>query len=233
MNAKNQKVDAETINQQTSEVITFNFSEQKAKVRTLTENGKIYFVGSDVAKTLGYNQPHKAIKRHCRYGMKRTIPHPQNQNKEIQALTIPEGDVFRLIVNSKLPSAQKFESWVMDEVLPTLRKKGYYAMHRPVDDFIDARDIPFYTKKINNYNVRCVDINNTIWVVVNDINKSIHSSTSSNQVAKKLNAKQKLAVKVWLYGNTHPAWCTNQLGVQLILAGSRKFQDVSQLTLGL
>ncbi len=216
--------------EQTSKVITFNFSEQKVKVRTLMENGEIYFVGSDVTKTLGYKNSRKALNDHCKGVTKRDILTKGGK----QAMNvILEGDVFRLIINSKLPSAQKFESWVMDEVLPTLRKKGYYAMHRPVDDFIDARDVPFYTKKINNYNVRCVDINNTIWVVVNDINKSIHSSTSSNQVAKKLNAKQKLAIKVWLYGNTHPAWCTNQLGVQLILAGSRKFQDVSQLTLGL
>ncbi len=229
MNGKKNRP-APSKNEQTSEVITFNFSEQKVKVRTLMDNGEIYFVGSDVAKTLGYKNPRKALNDHCKGVTKRDIL--TKGGKQVMNVIL-EGDVFRLIINSKLPSAQKFESWVMDEVLPTLRKKGYYAMHRPIDDFVDARDIPFYTKQINGYSVRCIELNNTIWVVVNDVNKSIHSSTSSNQVAKKLNAKQKLAIKVWLYGNTHPAWCTNQLGLQLILAGSRKLQDANQLKLAL
>lgn len=58
--------------------------------------------------------------------MKRTVPHPQAQDKTIEVNFIPEGDVYRLIAHSKLPAAEKFESWVFDEVLPSIRKHGGY-----------------------------------------------------------------------------------------------------------
>ena len=61
-------------------------------VRTIDENGKVLFCGSDIAKALGYNQPRKAIERHCRYGTKHTIPHPQNKNKTISMTFISESD---------------------------------------------------------------------------------------------------------------------------------------------
>ncbi len=233
------KVDAQTQNEQTSEVITFNFSEQQVQVRTLMDNGQIYFVGSDVAKTLGYNQPHKAIKRHCRHGTKRTIgvitgkkTNGTDAIQQVEVLTIPEGDVFRLIIHSKLPSAQKFESWVMDDVLPTLRKKGYYSMsNTQQNDFIDARDVPYDEQELNGFNIRFVKINNEVWFSVNDIHKAIGSSTGSNQSVKKLNAVQTLAVKIFLFGNTHPAWFTNSLGFRLLLSGSRILRDNRQLSL--
>lgn len=115
-------------------------NEQFGQVRTLEENGNILFCGSDVAKALGYDQPHKAISRHCRYGTKHTIPHPQAPNKTIEMLFIPEGDLYRLIAHSKLPSAEKFESWVFDEVLPTIRKTGGYVSNE--DMFINTY-LPF------------------------------------------------------------------------------------------
>ena len=43
-------------------------------------------------------------------------------------LFITEGDAYRLIVHSRLDSAIRFERWLFDEVLPTLRKTGMYAM---------------------------------------------------------------------------------------------------------
>lgn len=97
-------------------------------VRTIEENGKILFCGSDVAKSLGYSKPSDAISAHCRYTAKYSIPHPQSINKSIEMSFIPEGDVYRLITSSKLKSAQKFESWVFDEVLPSIRKNGLYSL---------------------------------------------------------------------------------------------------------
>lgn len=101
-------------------------NEQFGQVRTVVDNGKVWFCGKDVASALQYEQPHKAIKRHCRYGMKHTIPHPQAPNKTIEMLFVPEGDLYRLITHSKLPSAERFESWVFDEVLPEIRTTGGY-----------------------------------------------------------------------------------------------------------
>lgn len=95
------------------------------QLRTIKEDGKILFCASDVAKALGYSNPRDAISRHCRGVVKRDAP----TQGGVQAIAfIPEGDVYRLITHSKLPGAEKFESWVFDDVLPSLRKDGYYGL---------------------------------------------------------------------------------------------------------
>ena len=95
------------------------------QLHTIEEDGKILFCASDVAKALGYSNPRDAISRHCRGVVKRDTL----TQGGIQAIAfIPEGDVYRLITHSKLPGAEKFESWVFDEVLPSLRKDGYYSL---------------------------------------------------------------------------------------------------------
>ena len=95
-------------------------------IRVIEENGKYLFCGLDIATALGYAKPRNAINSHCRYALKRGVPHPQNPECNIDMTFIPEGDLYRLIVHSKLPSAERFEQWVFDEVLPTIRKHGAY-----------------------------------------------------------------------------------------------------------
>ena len=95
-------------------------------VRVTDEDGKYLFCGMDVAVALGYSNPRDAIARHCRCVVKRDVPHPQNPDRKISMTFIPEGDIYRLIVHSKLPSAERFERWVFDEVLPTIRQHGAY-----------------------------------------------------------------------------------------------------------
>ena len=105
-----------------SELHIFN-SEEFGEIRTAEINGKPYFVGTDVAKALGYNNPRDAVSRHCRGVVKHDTP----TSSGMQSMSyINEGDLYRLIMKSKLPSAEKFESWVMDEVLPSIRKTGSY-----------------------------------------------------------------------------------------------------------
>ena len=171
----NEKSPVQTENEQT-EVMTFNFSESKSEIRNVFVNGEPHFVGSDIAKALGYDQPHKAIQRHCRYGTKHTIPHPQSKTKQLQVLVIPEGDVYRLITNSTLPSAQKFERWVMDEVLPAIRKKGFYSMNSAKNktDFIDARNIPYSHVTFNESPVRVITINEIPYYSLNDYHSAIN-----------------------------------------------------------
>ncbi|BBF41965.1 phage antirepressor protein [Lachnospiraceae bacterium KM106-2] len=92
-------------------------------VRTAVINGKPYFCGSDVAKSLGYSNANDALKRHC----KAIVKHDTPISGKLQAINfIPEGDIFRLATHSKLPDADKFESWVFDEVLPSIHRKGGY-----------------------------------------------------------------------------------------------------------
>lgn len=93
------------------------------ELRTVNVGDKIMFVASDVAKALGYSRPADAITAHCKGSVKYRLP----TNGGMQELKIiPEGDVYRLITHSKLPAAEKFESWVFDEVLPSIRKHGAY-----------------------------------------------------------------------------------------------------------
>ena len=107
-------------------------NEEFGEVRTLNEDGKIYFVASDIAKRLGYMKPANAISAHCRYTLKRSIPHPQGKGT-LDVNVIPESDVYRLITHSKLPTAERFEKWVFDEVLPSIRKPGGYSLEIPKD----------------------------------------------------------------------------------------------------
>ena len=93
------------------------------QIRTVLVDNKPYFVANDVAKSLGYKRPADAITAHCKGSVKyRYLTEGGEQELKI----IPEGDVYRLVVKSKLPSSEKFESWVFDEVLPSIRKNGGY-----------------------------------------------------------------------------------------------------------
>ena len=106
--------------------------ERFGRVRVLEEgDGTILFCGADVARALGYRNTRSAIKRHCRYGVKRTVPHPQNQKRMLEMFFLPEGDLYRLIIGSKLPSAVAFEKWVFDVLLPGLRRTGGYTISQP------------------------------------------------------------------------------------------------------
>lgn len=102
-------------------------------VRVIEENDKYLFCGVDVAKALGYTKPQNAIDRHCPHALKRGIGVQTGKKVDgtpavqmVEMLFIPEGDVYRLIVHSKLPSAERFERWVFDEVLPSIRQHGAY-----------------------------------------------------------------------------------------------------------
>ena len=105
-------------------------NEAFGRVRTMQEDGKVLFCGTDIAKALGYSNPRKAVRDHTRGGTKRSTL----TDSGFQEMTfIPEGDVYRLIVRSKLPSAEQFERWVFDEVLPMIRQTGGYQSGPALD----------------------------------------------------------------------------------------------------
>lgn len=105
-----------------NEIQVFN-NAQFGNVRVVMENGKPLFCGSDVAKALGYARPNDAVSTHCKGTVKRsTLTNGGNQTM----LYIPEGDLYRLVTHSQLPEAERFESWIFDEVLPSIRKTGAY-----------------------------------------------------------------------------------------------------------
>ena len=104
-------------------------------IRTTEDNGKVLFCGTDVAKALGYNgNPQEAIRRHCREDGCVNHAVIDSMGREQQAKFIDEGNLYRLITHSKLPEAEKFESWVFDDVLPSIRKHGMYATEELLDN---------------------------------------------------------------------------------------------------
>lgn len=109
-------------------------NEEFGEVRTILIDGEIWFVGRDIASILGYSDPSATISKKCKHKRKEMISHCQNDKVvKTQTTLINEGDLYRLITGSKLPSAQKFEEWVMDEVLPSIRKHGAYM----TDDILE------------------------------------------------------------------------------------------------
>ena len=103
-------------------------------IRGAEINGKPYFVGKDIAIALGYAKPTDAVRKHCKGVSKMEIP----TNGGVQKVSIiSEGDLYRLISHSKLPSAEKFESWIFDDVIPSIRKHGMYA----TDELLDNPDL--------------------------------------------------------------------------------------------
>lgn len=99
-------------------------NEAFGSIRIVMKDGKPLFCGKDVAEALGYKRTADAITTHC----KGVCELPTPTSGGIQKMKyIPEGDLYRLVAHSELPSAEKFESWIFDEVLPCIRKTGGYV----------------------------------------------------------------------------------------------------------
>lgn len=101
----------------------FNF--EGFEVRVVLIEGEPWFSARDVAEGLGYSNPQKAVRDHCK------SPRPVGVNDSFtlgpSANIIPERDVYRLVMRSKMPQAERFEEWVVGEVLPSIRKTGGYS----------------------------------------------------------------------------------------------------------
>lgn len=114
-----------------NELKVFN-NPEFGQIRTITEKGKTLFCAKDVAQALGYKDTTNAIKQHCRGVVKRHLTDDLGRNQLTNF--IPEGDIYRLATSSQLPGAEKFESWIFDEVLPTIRKTGQYTA-KPMTEY--------------------------------------------------------------------------------------------------
>lgn len=95
--------------------------------RTIEIDGTLWFSAKDVATVLGYANSRDAIARHCK--QKGVVKHDVPSQSGVKNMTfINEPNVYRLIVKSQLPSAEKFESWLFEEVIPSIRKTGSYSV---------------------------------------------------------------------------------------------------------
>jgi len=224
---------APTLNEQPTEVMTFQFSESKQTIRNIIIESKPWFVAMDVCNVLGILNHKDATSSLDEDERGVGKIYPLSGKGGLQNTTvISESGLYALILRSNKPYAKTFRKWITGEVIPQLLKKGYYAVKRyETNDFFDARNVPCITKEFNGNSVRIMNIDGQSWFSINDLNRSLHSSTSANQLAKKLNAIDRLAIKIWLFGNTNPAWFTNDCGVKLMLSGSRTNNGL-KLTIG-
>lgn len=123
-----------------NQIINFTYEANTNIRTTMAEDSTPLFCANDVATTLGYSDPKDALARHCR-GVVKHYPIVDNLGRTQEARFITEGDLYRLVFNSKLPEAEKFEAWVVDEVLPSIRKHGMYATPATIEDMIANPDM--------------------------------------------------------------------------------------------
>lgn len=127
------------------------------ELRTIkTEDGEILFCATDAAKMIGYANTRDAINRHCKHVVKHDIPcksgsYTDNEGNIIDIIKvtslsfIPESDLYRLTFKSQLPKAEDFIDWIAEDVLPSIRKKGYYGEidRKSPSNFILRYDLNF------------------------------------------------------------------------------------------
>ena len=100
-------------------------------IRIITDQqGEPWFVAADIARALGYNDADQAIRRHCKGVTKAPVETTGGMQR---ASIIPERDVYRLVMRSKLESGERFEEWVVGEVLPSIHKHGGYIAGQEQD----------------------------------------------------------------------------------------------------
>lgn len=103
------------------------------RLRTVLDGQTIYLCAKDTAIALGYRNTNKAILDHC-HGITKRYPIVDPLGRKQEAIFISEGDLYNLIFSSQLPTAKEFTSWVVDEVLPSIRRHGAYATDKLLDD---------------------------------------------------------------------------------------------------
>lgn len=127
-----------------------NFNFKNSQLQTIVIDDKPWFVGNQVAETLGYSNPSKAINDHVKLHQKQTLSY-KAYNESLEALwtgrdysdkvLISEGGLNRLVMRSSLDSAEEFQDWVTDEVLPTIRKNGAYMTNEKAQDVLHGNGL--------------------------------------------------------------------------------------------
>lgn len=97
------------------------------KVQTVEAGGRVWFCARDVASALGYANPKDAVNRHCRPKGVRVHDLLTAGGRQ-KVKFIDEGNLYRLMAGSRLPSAERFESWIFDDLVPRTLKEGGYLL---------------------------------------------------------------------------------------------------------
>lgn len=178
-------------------------NEEFGEVRSLVINNEPWFVGKDVAKALGYENPSKAIRDHVeeedkKVGVQNVTPYiSDNLGRKQYPTFINESGVYSLIFGSKLPSAKKFKHWVTSEVLPTLRKTGKYEIPK---DPMSALKLMFEAQtqtneKVEKHDQRIAELENNALLTpgqYNYLSKAVQRKVAQikKELGWKLQSKQ-------------------------------------------
>lgn len=220
---------SEKKNQPKPLVEVFNFNQNRTPIRVQVINNEPWFVAKDVCDVLEISNNRDAVSRLDDDEKATSVLPTQFGAKDMWLIN--ESGLYSLIFQSRKPEAKAFRKWVTSEVLPAIRKKGYYGVYKEKSDFIDAQDTPYERKIYNDSEVRCIEIDGKEWMSISDFFMAIGNTTSVTQSVKKLNAKNIHAVKILIFGATNPAWYVDTVGASLLVSGSRKLQGLRQLKL--
>lgn len=181
-------------------LIHFNFKGNT--LNAMLVNNEPYFIAKDVASILGYVKTENAIARHCKASV--TTPKQGGGYMTI----IPERDVYRLVICSKLPEAEQFEEWVVAEVLPSIRKTGGYSIVNTLPDFNNPAEAARAWADQYDTNIKLIAANQEQTTKIESLESLFVQGETICEFCKKLNGVNANAVnrtfelKGWLYNES-------------------------------
>lgn len=222
---------------QLSTMKEFTFNPTKQPIRTEIKDGEPWFVAKDVCDALQIINITDTMNRLDDDEKLTSVVSNSGQGR--QMWLVNESGLYNLIFQSRKAEAKAFRKWVTNEVLPTIRKTGRYELAAPRADHerrtlgrdvLDLRCEPYNTKWLGTTTVRVVEYNDMEWYSVADINRAMQVGTDAMQSARNLReANPAIVRKIFIFGNTHPAWFTTITGLRLLVSGSRKLKVRSQM----
>lgn len=221
-------------NEADNQLSTFTFNPANQPVRVEMIDNEPWFVAKDVCDALSLTEVSNTLSRlDDDEKLTRTL-FVSGQRRSMWLVN--ESGLYNLIFQSRKPEAKAFRKWVTSEVLPAVRKTGRYEMtgRRMATprqgDYLDLRCEPYNTKWLGTTTVRVVEHEDMEWYSVADINRAMQVGTEAIQSAKMLREANPLLVrKIFIFGNTHPAWFTTITGLRLLVSGSRKLKTRSKM----
>lgn len=226
--------DKQTAGETAMQTFTFNPSNQPIRVEMI--DNEPWFVAKDICEALTIEKYRDAVSRLDDDERGSVVVDTLGGKQSMTAVN--ESGLYNLIFQSRKAEAKVFRKWVTSEVLPSIRKTGRYEMRTKrgrfvsprQGDYLDLRCEPYNTKWLGTTTVRVVEYEDVEWYSVADINRAMQVGTDAMQSVHNLReANPAIVRKIFIFGNTHPAWFTTITGLRLLVSGSRKLKSRSQM----
>lgn len=132
--------------QATDLIKVFTYNQESTSIRVQVVNNEPWFVAKDVCDVLDHSNHKMAIKALDEDEVS-SVYLTDALGRKQDTKVVNESGLYSLIFQSRKPEAKSFRKWVTSEVLPAIRKNGYYGLKQTKQDYIDARDVPYSRKK--------------------------------------------------------------------------------------